>query len=179
MSIDTIDNLNQNMLLFFTSTSRSADTILSEQSKGARENKAQVTESLHYIKESGYQILDHLERGNLTDFGLMLDKHWEMKKRMSSKISNPRFDRIYEIAKENGALGGKITGAGGGGFFVFYTEDGHFTLRKAMKECGLREMRYHFDFEGCKVLVNLMDGGYGRNHDGLSDHVVSLGWEAR
>lgn len=169
MSIDTIDNLNRNMLLFFTSIARSADGILSEQSKGAQENKEHVIESLHYIKESGYQILELLEKDNLTDFGLMLDKHWEMKKKMSSKISNPRFDTIYQVAKENGALGGKITGAGGGGFFVFYTEDGHVRLRKAMKECGLREMRYHFDFEGCKVLVNLMDGGYGRNHDILGD----------
>lgn len=160
LSEDTIDHLNRNVLLFFTATSRSAGSILSEQSKGAKENSGQVLESLHYIKESGYQILEHLERGNVTDFGLMLDKHWEMKKNLSSKISNPRFDKIYEIAKENGALGGKISGAGGGGFFLFYTENEHSKLRRAMKECGLREMRYHFDFEGTKVLVNLMDGNY-------------------
>lgn len=166
LSDSTIDDLNRNMLLFFTDSSRSADTILSEQSKGAQKGGSQVLDSLHYIKESGYKILDLMESGNITDFGLMLDKHWEMKKKMSSKISNPRFDEIYRIAKENGALGGKITGAGGGGFFLFYTENGHSRLREAMKRCGLREMRYHFDFEGSKILVNLLDGGFQRNGNG-------------
>ena len=158
LSEATIDDLNRNMLLFFTTVSRSADTILKEQSRGAKSKGSHVEESLHYIKESGYKILEMMEAGNLTEFGLMLDKHWEMKKRMSSKISNLKFDEIYNIAKENGALGGKISGAGGGGFFMFYTEKGHVKLRKAMKKCGLKEMRYRFDFEGCKVLLNLMDG---------------------
>jgi D-glycero-alpha-D-manno-heptose-7-phosphate kinase len=94
----------------------------------------------------------------LTDFGLALDKHWETKKKLSGKITNPRFDEIYNLAKENGALGGKISGAGGGGFFVFYTETKHTQLRNALKKAGLREMRYRFAFEGTKVLVNFMDG---------------------
>ena len=166
ISDTTIDDLNRNVLIFFTDTSRSADTILSEQSSGAKASGGQVLDSLHYIKESGYKILEHIESGNITDFGLMLDKHWEMKKKMSSKISNPRFDEIYRIAKESGALGGKISGAGGGGFFLFYTENGHSRLREKMKGCGLREMRYRFDFEGSKVLVNLLDGGFNRNGNG-------------
>ncbi len=153
----TVDDLNRNVLLFFTSVSRSTVSILSEQSRGAEKKKPHVIESLHYIKESGYQILEHIESGNLTDFGLMLDKHWEMKKKMSPKISNPRFDEIYRIARANGALGGKISGAGGGGFYLFYTENGHTRLRNAMQGCGLREMRYHFNFEGSKVLVNFME----------------------
>ena len=164
---ETVDNLSRNLLLFFTGTSRSADVSLSEQSRGAQADSGQVLEALHHIKESGYQILEHLERGNLTDFGLMLDAHWEMKKKMSSRISNPRLDRIYQIAIENGALGGKITGAGGGGFFAFYTENSHSKLRKAMADCGLREMRYHFDFEGSKVLINLMDGKHLRKFDSV------------
>lgn len=166
VSDTVIDDLNRNMLMFFTDSSRSADTILSEQSKGAQTSGSQVLESMHYIKERGYKILELIEAGNITDFGLMLDRHWEMKKKMSSKISNPRFDEIYRIAKDNGALGGKISGAGGGGFFLFYTEAEHSRLRKAMKRCGLREMRYHFDFEGSKVLVNLLDGGFHRNGNG-------------
>ena len=88
----------------------------------------------------------------------MFDEHWRHKKRISSKMTNPRFDEIYESAKANGALGGKISGAGGGGFFVFYVEQGHRRFREAMKSMGLREMRYRFDFEGTKVLVNFMDG---------------------
>ncbi|HHT9125291.1 MAG TPA: GHMP family kinase ATP-binding protein [Candidatus Brocadiia bacterium] len=154
----TIDDLNRNLLAFYTNTSRSADEILSEQSKGAREEKKDVVESMHYIKELGYKILEAIESGNITDVGLMFDQHWQYKKRISTKMSNPHFDKIYEVAKENGALGGKISGAGGGGFFLFYVEEKHDMFRKVAKKLGLREMRYRFDFEGSKVLVNFMNG---------------------
>ncbi len=156
----TIDDLNRNLLIFYTGTSRSAEDILSEQSKGAKEEKRNVVESMHYIKELGYKILDAVESGNITNVGLMFDQHWQHKKRISKKMSNPRFDEIYEIAKENGALGGKILGAGGGGFFLFYVEEKHGRFREKMKELGLREMRYRFDFKGTKVLVNFMDGDW-------------------
>ena len=154
----TIDDLNRNMLLFYTNSSRSADEILSEQSKGAKQEKKNVVESMHYIKEIGYKILEAIESGNTTDVGLLFDKHWQYKKRISTKMSKPRFDEIYRIAKETGALGGKISGAGGGGFFVFYVEREHSKFRETMKKLSLREMRYRFDFEGTKVLVNFMDG---------------------
>ena len=154
----TIDELNINLLMFYTNISRSADEILSEQSKGAKEEKKNIVESMHYIKEIGYRILEAVESGNLTDVGLLFDKHWQYKKRISARMSNPRFDEIYRIAKENGALGGKISGAGGGGFFSFYVEGNHTKFRETMKKLGLREMRYRFDFEGTKVLVNFMDG---------------------
>jgi D-glycero-alpha-D-manno-heptose-7-phosphate kinase len=113
---------------------------------------------MHFIKDLGYKILDAAERGNITNIGLMLDQHWQYKKKISSKMTNGHFDRIYEIAKENGALGGKITGAGGGGFFLFYIEEKLGRFREKMKELGLREMRYRFDFEGTKVVANFMDG---------------------
>lgn len=154
----TIDDLNSNLLMFYTNTSRSADAILSEQSEGAKEEKKDVIESMHHIKDIGYKILDSVESGNVTGVGLMFDEHWRYKKKISTKISNPHFDEIYKIAKENGALGGKISGAGGGGFFVFYIEKKHTKFRETMKKLGLREMRYRFDFEGTKVLVNFMDG---------------------
>lgn len=157
--MDTVINdFNRNMLMFYTHTSRSADIILSEQNKGAKEEKKDVIESMHYIKEIGYKILDMAESGNITDIGLLFDRHWEYKKKISNKMSNPEFDRIYETAKGNGALGGKILGAGGGGFFVFYIEEKQNNFRKKMKELGLREMKYRFDFEGTKVLINFMEG---------------------
>lgn len=158
VSEETTDDLNRNLLMFYTSTQRDANQILSEQSKGAREEKKNVVESMHYIKEIGYKILDAVESDNITNMGLLLDKHWRYKKKISTKMSNPNFDRIYEIAKQNGALGGKISGAGGGGFFAFYVEENHSEFRSVMKQVGLREMRYRFDFEGTKVLVNFMDG---------------------
>lgn len=153
----TLDDLNRNLLIFYTGTSRSADAILGQQSQGAREGKPAVVESMHYIKEIGYKILEAVESGNLTAIGLLFDEHWRYKKRISQEISSPYFDKIYEIGKENGALGGKISGAGGGGFFLFYTEERQAQLRQAMKKLNLREMRYRFDFEGTKLLVNFMD----------------------
>jgi D-glycero-alpha-D-manno-heptose-7-phosphate kinase len=113
---------------------------------------------MHTIKEIGYRILEAIESDNTTQVGLLFDEHWHHKKKISSKMSNPRFDEIYAIAKNAGALGGKISGAGGGGFFVFYVEEQHSRFRDRMAQLGLREMRYRFDFEGTKVLVNLTDG---------------------
>jgi D-glycero-alpha-D-manno-heptose-7-phosphate kinase len=153
-----IGDLNRNLLMFYTNTQRNANEILSEQSRGAKEEKKNVVENMHFIKELGYKILDAAESGNITDIGFLFDEHWQYKKKISAKMSNPHFDRIYEIAKENGALGGKISGAGGGGFFVFYVEEKHGKFSELMKSLGLREMKYHFDFEGTKVLVNFMDG---------------------
>jgi len=153
-----IDDLSHNMLMFYTNTSRNANDILSEQSQGAREQKQNVIESMHYIKEIGYKILEAIETGNITGVGLLFDEHWQYKKKISAKMSNPKFDEIYNAAKQNGAVGGKISGAGGGGFFVFYVEQKHTNFREIMRNLGLREMRYRFDFEGAKVLVNFMDG---------------------
>src|SRR3989338_2976697 len=154
VSEETRDELNRNMLMFYTQTSRDANEILAEQTKGAKEEKKDVTESMHFIKEIGYKILEAAENGNVDNTGRLFDEHWQYKKRISTKISNPRFDKIYEIAKNSGALGGKISGAGGGGFFTFYVPTGHTNFGEVMKGEGLREMRYRFDFEGSKVLLN-------------------------
>lgn len=154
----TLDELNRNLLLFFTGVMRPADHILAAQSAQAKEGNQKVLESLHYIKELGYQALEAIESGNPTDLGLIFDRHWNYKKRFHPDVTSPRFDTIYEEAKKNGAIGGKIIGAGGGGFFLFYVEEKHKKLREAMASLGLREMRYHFDWEGTKILVNLMNG---------------------
>jgi D-glycero-alpha-D-manno-heptose-7-phosphate kinase len=151
-----VDDLNRNMLMFYTHTSRSADQILAEQSEGARKEKKNIIENMHYIKDIGHKIFEAVESGNITDVGLLFDKHWQYKKKISAKMSNSHFDEIYLAAKDNGALGGKISGAGGGGFFVFYVEENHSRFRAKMKQLGLREMRYRFEFEGTKVLVNFM-----------------------
>ncbi len=157
-SESTVDDLNRNILMFYTHTSRSADQILAEQSQGAGSGKKDIVESMHDIKEIGFKVLEAVESGNITNVGLLFDQHWEHKKKISTKMSNPQFDEIYQSAKQSGALGGKICGAGGGGFFMFYVEEHHKRLRDKMRQMGLREMRYHFDFEGTKVLVNFMNG---------------------
>ena len=154
VSLETADELNRNMLVFFTGVTRSADEILGEQKKSVGEQKKEVVESMHYIKELGYEILEAVEEGNLDEVGHKFHAHWQHKKKISTKMSNPEFDKIYEIALKNGALGGKISGAGGGGFFTFYVPGDQRKLREAMRQAGLREMRYRFDFEGSKVLVD-------------------------
>jgi D-glycero-alpha-D-manno-heptose-7-phosphate kinase len=153
-----IDELNQNLLMFYTNTSRSADKILSQQSRGAGGKKKNVVESLHRIKEIGYKILEAAESGNIADIGLLFDTHWKFKKSMSAEISSGWLDDIYDYALAQGALGGKLTGAGGGGFFVFYVEKDHAKFRAAMKKINLREMKYRFEFEGTTALVNFMNG---------------------
>lgn len=154
VSLEIADELNQNMLIFFTGLTRSADTILTEQAKAVTAEKKEVVDSMHYIKELGYEILEAVEEGNLDEVGTKFHAHWQHKKKISSKMTNPEFDRIYEVALANGALGGKISGAGGGGFFTFYVPQNHRKFRAAMREFKLREMRYRFDFEGSKVLVD-------------------------
>ncbi|MDO8574420.1 MAG: galactokinase [bacterium] len=148
------DDLNSNLLIFFTGETRSADPILTNTSTSLNKDDKEVTESMHYIKELGLEILEAVESGNITEVGRLFDAHWQHKKKLSGGITNEKFDKIYDVAKQNGALGGKISGAGGGGFFTFYIENNKNNLRKIMEEMGLREMRYHFDFEGSKVLVD-------------------------
>ena len=154
VSEDSAEILNRNMMVFFTGVTRDADGILKEQAKHLNGKKKEVVESMHYIKELGYKILDALESDQVDRVGALFDEHWEYKKKISQAMSNPKFDAIYQAAKEAGALGGKISGAGGGGFFTFYVPEHHNKFRAAMKRFGLRELRYRFDFEGSKVLVD-------------------------
>jgi len=153
----TIENLKRNLLMFYTGKNRLNKNILGEQTESTQKNEKQVLDSLHYIKESGYKILEIVESGNINELGKMFDEHWHYKKKLAKGITNPDFDRIYELAKKNGALGGKISGAGGGGFFTFYCEDNQDKLRLAMMSEGLRELKFDFDFEGTKVLANFMN----------------------
>jgi len=157
ISFNTLENLKRNLLMFYTGKNRLNKNILGEQTESTQKNEKQVLDSLHYIKESGYKILEIVESGNINELGKMFDEHWHYKKKLAKGITNPDFDRIYELAKKNGAFGGKISGAGGGGFFTFYCEDNQDKLRLAMMSEGLRELKFDFDFEGTKVLANFMN----------------------
>lgn len=148
--------LRGRLLLFFTNVSRSANAILDRQKTDTESGTADVVASLHETKRIGFEIRDALERGELDDIGRLMDEHWETKKRRSSLISGPEIDRWYVAAREAGALGGKIVGAGGGGFLMVYSPPGATAdVRAAMAEMGLSEMAYDFDFEGAKVVGNL------------------------
>ena len=155
ISITAVEEFRSRVLLFYTGVTRSSSGILEAQKVGTQNGDTEMVDSLHRTKELGYRIKEALEEGDLDRFGLLLDEHWQNKKRRSDKISDSNIDRWYDVARENGALGGKIMGAGGGGFFMFYCPNSHKArLRKAMAAEGLREMPYDFDFEGAKVLVN-------------------------
>jgi D-glycero-alpha-D-manno-heptose-7-phosphate kinase len=155
ISLNTVEEFRSNVLIFYTGLLRSSGDILEAQKQDTKKNNADVIESLHRTKELGYRVKESLEKGDLEQFGLLLHEHWENKKRRSGKISNPNIDKWYELARENGAVGGKIMGAGGGGFFMFYCPNNKKKrLRTAMAGAGLRELPYDFDFEGTKVLVN-------------------------
>ena len=154
VSEESADVLNRNMLMFFTGVTRSADVILTEQSRGMKEEKKDVIDSMNYIKQIGYEILEAMEDDEVDEVGKLFDAHWQHKKKVSSKMSNPEFDKMYDAAKAAGALGGKISGAGGGGFLTFYVPEKHKQFREAMRRFGLREMRYRFDFGGSKVLAD-------------------------
>ena len=109
--------------------------------------------NLHYVKELGLRSRQALEAGDTVRFGELMHEHWEHKKRRSGGMSNPQIDEWYELGRSNGAIGGKLVGAGGGGFLMFYAED-HRRLRAAMAKAGLEEVRFRFDFEGTKVLFS-------------------------
>ena len=149
---ETLYNLEDNLLLFFTGYSRSASSILKDQKVRSEKNDQAMLDNLHFTKDLGYQSLVALETGNLVEFARLMDVHWQRKKARSSGMSNDRINEWYDCALAHGALGGKIIGAGGGGFLMFYAGD-KAKLRHAMREQGLQEVRFRFDFEGTKVVT--------------------------
>ncbi|HVS51492.1 MAG TPA: galactokinase [Opitutaceae bacterium] len=152
ISEETLFNLEDNLLLFFTGYSRSASTLLRDQNDRSKQSDAAMLENLHFTKELGHRSLAALESGNLEEFARLMDVHWRRKKIRSAGMSNSQIDAWYDCAMANGALGGKLIGAGGGGFLMFYA--GHkLQLRRAMREKGLQEVRFRFDFEGSKVVA--------------------------
>jgi D-glycero-alpha-D-manno-heptose-7-phosphate kinase len=152
LSEETLYNLEDNLLLFFTGYSRSASSILKDQKVRSEKNDQAMLDNLHFTKDLGHQSLAALETGNLVEFARLMDVHWQRKKARSSGMSNDRINEWYDYAMAHGALGGKIIGAGGGGFLMFYAGD-KAKLRHAMRDQGLQEVRFRFDFEGTKVVA--------------------------
>ncbi|OGO03266.1 MAG: hypothetical protein A2Y72_01035 [Chloroflexi bacterium RBG_13_53_26] len=157
MPNELLYQLESSILLFYTGIERSASEILSEQDAKTKKGDSQVMDNLLQIKEIGLESRKVLEKGDLDAFGDLLDVHWNVKRRISGSISSSFIDECYEVARKNGALGGKIMGAGGGGFFMFYCNGNGAKVRltDALKKCGLKPMYFRFDFEGVKVLVNM------------------------
>ena len=155
ISTEKLEELETNLLLFFTGKERSASQILAEQHKKSEQDDPDMIQNLHRIKEIGLETRKYLERGQINMLGELLHVHWQTKKKRSSKMSDPHIDECYDIGRKNGAIGGKLVGAGGGGFLMFCCENGcKSRLVGAMQKMGLRWERFRFDFEGAKILVN-------------------------
>jgi len=152
VSEETRDNLEDNLLLFFTGYSRSASAILKEQDTKSKAADSDMIDNLHFVKDLGLQSQRALETGDLHEFARLMDVHWQRKKQRSGGMSNPKINEWYDLALASGALGGKLIGAGGGGFLMFYAED-KARLRHAMRTAGLKEVRFRFDFEGTKLVI--------------------------
>ena len=152
ISGETLADLESNLVMYFTGYARDADLILSEQKTKTEAKDDAMIEGLHAIKKLGMETKEALEAGDTDRFGEIMNRHWLQKKERSSAMSNPRIDHYYETALANGALGGKLVGAGAGGFLLFYTKN-QSSLRAAMAAEGLQEVPFGFDFGGSTVLV--------------------------
>lgn len=153
LSMDTLFDLEDNLLLFFSGFARSAGSILKDQNDRTVKSDHEMLKNLHYVKELGLKSKEALESGKPALFGELMHEHWEHKKRRSAGMSNPQIDEWYDLGTKNGAIGGKLVGAGGGGFLMFYASDRN-RLRHAMAKAGLEEVRFRFDFEGTKIVLS-------------------------
>ncbi len=156
-----LTDLQEHLLLFFTGYSRSANDILKEQDDAVRMTQAkpeasklsgEMLENLHFTKDLGLQIGRALESGHIDEFGRLMNVHWEHKKKRSKNMSTGKIDEWYDLAIKNGAIGGKLIGAGGGGFLMFLTDDKR-RLRQAMREAGLQDVPFRFDNLGAQVVL--------------------------
>ncbi len=150
-SDEIIDLLEDNLVMVSTGYYRSASTVLKEQDDKSKKNDQSMIDNLHFVKDLGYRSREAIEAGNLSRYGELMHEHWLHKKKRSPLMSNADIDRWYDLALGNGAIGGKVIGAGGGGFLLFYTEE-KAKLRAALKREGLMEIKLSFDYEGTKIL---------------------------
>jgi len=152
---ETARELENNLMLFYTGLRRDAKDVLQLQVKSTIQGEQKTLESFHHIKEIGREIKKALAENNFRKFGELLDLHWQEKIKRKG-ITDSKINRWYEIAKENGAIGGKIIGAGGGGFLLLYCENGKDKIRNALEKEGLKEEPFRFDFEGVKVIADII-----------------------
>lgn len=155
VSNEVMDQMESNLLFFFTGKERSASEILREQDERSKQLDPDMIDNLHQIKKIGLETKRYLEKGDINMLGELFHVHWELKKKRSGNMSNPVIDECYDCARKNGAIGGKLIGAGGGGFLMFYCDNGKKPrLIETMRRMGLRWEKAHFDFEGAKILAN-------------------------
>lgn len=153
ISPEAVRELENNLLMFYTGIRRDSKDILSVQAQATKTGEKDMIENLHRVKAIGRVIKEALINKSFNEFGKLMDIHWQEKVKRQG-TSNPQISRWYEIARKNGAIGGKLMGAGGGGFFLFYCDNYKDNLRKVMAAEGLTEHLFRFDMEGVKIIAN-------------------------
>lgn len=155
MKNEVLDELESNLTIFFSGVERRASSVLSEQAKTIKSNHDDAVQRMHRIKEIGYETKRLLEAGDIDRFGELLHEHWENKRKLASNMTDPTLDEHYEAARKAGAIGGKLMGAGGGGFFMFYTRPADKRrVHEALMARGLRPLRFRFDHDGARLVAN-------------------------
>jgi D-glycero-alpha-D-manno-heptose-7-phosphate kinase len=155
ISESTLSELEYGIMMFYTGITRSAGEILGKQQARVSDDEGEAVKKMHAIKAIGLESKDALESGDLKRFGELLHEHWTVKRGVTDGMTTDRVDSWYSVARKNGALGGKLVGAGGGGFLMLFCQEGREKLRSALASEGLKEMRFRFDFEGSKVIYNV------------------------
>jgi D-glycero-alpha-D-manno-heptose-7-phosphate kinase len=151
----TVSEMESELLLFYTGITRESRMVLESQSKAAISGAEDTIQGLHKIKQIGLDSKNALEDGNLKEFGRLLDDHWKTKKAMAPRATTSEIDAIYDFAMKNGATGGKIMGAGGGGFFMFHCDKDRRNLTQLLEQHGLRRMNFRTEFEGAKTVIDI------------------------
>jgi len=152
VSNETLQDLEEHLCMFFTGYTRAADSVLSDQKIRSESGDKEMLANLHFVKENGQATKVALESGDMSEFAHLMDDHWQNKRKRSTDMSNSDIDRWYSKAMDHGAIGGKLVGAGSGGFLLFYAKDQDL-LRRALRDEGLSEVRFQFDHDGSNVLV--------------------------
>jgi D-glycero-alpha-D-manno-heptose-7-phosphate kinase len=156
MKPEVMDELESNLTVFYSGVERAASTVLKEQAKTITKNADGAVERMHRIKELGHETRRILMSGDVDAYGELLHEHWTNKRKLASNMTDGAIDEHYEAARKAGALGGKLMGAGGGGFFLFYTRPADKRrVYQAMVERGLKPLRFRFDLDGARIVANL------------------------
>jgi len=155
MKLEVLDELERNLIIFYSGVERAASVVLSEQGQVIASNKDNAVERMHRIKELGYETRRLLISGDVDSYGDLLHEHWTNKRKLASKMTDAVIDEHYEAARKAGAIGGKLMGAGGGGFFMFYARPGdRRAVYEALIKRGLKPLRFRFDFDGARIVAN-------------------------
>jgi D-glycero-alpha-D-manno-heptose-7-phosphate kinase len=155
-SEDTFEELQNNLCVFYTGIERTANDILAEQSNRVQRLEGNVVDRMHCIKDIGHEVYEMLVSGKVDSYGELLDDHWSAKRKLASKMTDPIIDECYDEARKAGAIGGKLMGAGGGGFFMFYVRpQNRRHLISVMELKGLPQLRFRFDYDGARIVTNM------------------------